>query len=257
VWHSWDHHSCFSNIDAEKTIAAINTSQQKAHEFLKNADWLIITLGTAFSYELTGEAIKTGTSKTPATEDWKVANCHRAPAQWFEKHLSSIEEINTILSKTIDKLLQFNPKLNIIFTISPVRHIRDGVVENNRSKARLIEAVHQLTDEFNNVNYFPSYELVIDVLRDYRFYAEDMVHPNYAATGFVLEKFIETHISNETQKILPEIIKLNVARKHNPVHPSTDAHKNFLQTYLERTKSLKQQFPYLNFEEEIFYFSKL
>ncbi|MBD0332323.1 MAG: GSCFA domain-containing protein [Chitinophagaceae bacterium] len=248
LWHSWDHHSRFSNTDAQKAVDEINASQQTAREFLKDADWLIITLGSAFNYHLVPEP-------PLQMERRSVANCHRAPAQWFEKHLSAIEDIISNLQQTIEQLFQFNPKLKIIFTISPVRHIRDGVVENNRSKARLIEAVHHVINQSNKLYYFPSYEIVIDVLRDYRFYAEDMVHPNYAATEFVLEKFIQTYMSDETVALIQEIKKLVIARKHRSVHPSTEAHKKFLLSHLEKTKALRQQYPYLNLQEEIDYFS--
>ena len=175
VWQSWQHHSRFSHTDREECLKAINASQVRAHQFLKEANWLVITLGSAFSYRL-----KDGRA---------VANCHRAPAQTFTKHLMTIEEINTALDGCLHQLRYLNPELQIIFTVSPVRHIRDGVVENNRSKARLLEAVHHLVDKFDRLYYFPAYELVIDVLRDYRFYDVDMAHPNYPATQFVLEKF--------------------------------------------------------------------
>jgi hypothetical protein len=137
-----------------------------------------------------------------------------------------------------------------------VRHIRDGVVENNRSKARLIESVHHLVNKFDRLNYFPAYELVIDVLRDYRFYSEDMVHPNYLATDFVLEKFLETYMNEETNMLIREIKRISMARKHKPTHPTTDAHKKFLQTNLEKLKLLEQQYPFINFTEEKNYFSK-
>jgi len=137
-----------------------------------------------------------------------------------------------------------------------VRHIRDGVVENNRSKARLIESVHHIINKFDRLYYFPAYELVIDVLRDYRFYSEDMVHPNYLATDFVLEKFIETHMNDETKILIGEIKKILISRKHKPSHPSTEAHRKFLQSHVEKVKSLQQQYPHVNFSEEMEYFLK-
>jgi hypothetical protein len=243
LWHSWNHHSRFSHPDPEQALTKINASQQEAHQFLKNADWLIITLGSAFSYKLLEH------NYLP------VANCHRAPAQWFQKHLSTLDEIIARLDNTIHQLFHLNPKLQIIFTISPVRHIRDGVVDNNRSKARLIEAVHHLVNKFDRLYYFPSYELVIDVLRDYRFYAEDMVHPNYLATGFVLEHFTKTYMSEATLVLIEELKKLAIARKHRSAHPGTEAHKKFLQSHLAKTLDLKQRYPYLDLESEIAYFS--
>jgi hypothetical protein len=154
-------------------------------------------------------------------------------------------------------LKEFNPKLKFIFTVSPVRHIRDGVVENNRSKARLIESVHYLDTKFESAWYFPAYELVIDVLRDYRFYDIDLVHPNYPATEFVLEKFTESCIDEETQLLMQEVKKIVIARKHKPFQPQTKAHQQFLITHFEKVKALQEKFPFLNFKEELVYFSQI
>jgi hypothetical protein len=248
VWQSWQHHSRFSGVDKKEVLANINQSQETAHWFLKDADWLIITLGSSFSYRL----IKTDMEGAALP----VANCHRAPAQWFQKHLMTVTEIIEALDNTIHQLFYFNKKINIIFTISPVRHIRDGVVENNRSKARLIESVHHLVNKFDRLYYFPAYELVIDVLRDYRFYSEDMVHPNYLATDFVLEKFLETYMNEETNVLIREVKRISIARKHKPTHPTTEAHKKFLQSNLEKLKLLEQHYPFINFTEEKNYFAQ-
>ena len=247
VWHSWQHHSRFSNMSATEAIQIINASQQKAHAFLKEADWIIITLGSSFSYRLTELA------NNRAGEG--VANCHRAPGQWFTKHLLSIDETVTMLDNTYHQLLQFNPKLKIIFTVSPVRHIRDGVVENNRSKARLIESVHHMVNKFDRLYYFPAYELVIDVLRDYRFYDIDLAHPNYMATSFVLEKFTESCIDSGARSLMEEVRKIVIAKKHKAFQPSTEAHKQFLKAHAEKTKELMNQFPFLDMQIELNYFS--
>ena len=150
---------------------------------------------------------------------------------------------------------RFNPSLQILFTISPVRHIRDGVIENNRSKARLIEVVHHLVNKFDKLYYFPAYELVIDVLRDYRFYDIDLVHPNYPATRFVMEKFMEHCVDAESARLSAEIQQVVTARKHKPFQPSTDAHKKFLQAHLEKARELKGRYPFLSLDEELNYFS--
>jgi hypothetical protein len=242
TWNSWQHHSRFSNIDKNACLLNINQSQQQAHEFLKDADWLIITLGSAFTYKL-------------AETSYAVANCHKAPAQNFNKTLNTIEEIVIAFDSTMHRLFHFNSKLKIIFTISPVRHLRDGVVDNNRSKARLIEAVHHLVNKFDKLHYFPAYELVIDVLRDYRFYDVDLAHPNYAATQFVLDKFSETCFDQSTRESLEEIKKIVIAKKHKPFNPGSLLHKKFLQQQFEKTKRILQTHPYLNFEEELKYFS--
>lgn len=242
LWQSWQHHSRFSGMDADECLAVINQSQASAHHFLRHANWLIITLGSSFSYRLVESGMP-------------VANCHRAPAQWFRKHLMTIEEINTVLDNCLHQLFQFNPQLQILFTISPVRHIRDGVMENNRSKARLIEVVHHLVNKFDRLNYFPAYELVIDVLRDYRFYDIDLVHPNYAATKFVMEKFMDSCVDPESALLTAEIQQIVTARRHKPFQPNTAAHKKFLQTHWQKAESLQKKYPFISFEEELNYFS--
>jgi hypothetical protein len=241
LWQSWHHHSKFSGLDKEEVLGKINASQQEAHTFLKEADWLIVTLGSAFSYQV---------METKAF----VANCHRAPRQWFNKHLTGIDEIVKTFIETINQLLTINPSLKIIFTVSPVRHIRDGVVENNRSKARLVEAVHHLVEQYENAYYFPAYELVIDVLRDYRFYDIDLVHPNYAATEFVFEKFTANYIEQESQLMMEEIKKFVTAFKHKPFQPASVAHKAFLQKNLHQAMQFQQKHPYVDLAKEIAYF---
>ena len=243
IWNSWQHHSRFSNTDKDACLKNINQSQNDAHEFLKEADWLIITLGSAFTYKL-------------ADNLQPVANCHKAPAQTFIKHLNTIEEIITAFDSAIHQLFHFNNKLKIIFTISPVRHLRDGVVDNNRSKARLIEAVHHLVNKFDRLYYFPAYELVIDVLRDYRFYDVDLAHPNYAATQFVLENFSANCFDDSTRELMEEIKKLMIAKKHKPFNPQSQLHKKFLEQQLAKTNHLQTEHPYLDLKKEIEYFSQ-
>jgi hypothetical protein len=244
LWQSWNHHSNFSGMNAADVLLNINLSQKSAHEHLKNATFLIITLGSSFSYQL-------------SEDDQPVANCHRAPGQWFNKHLLTTEETVAALEESILKLAAFNPGVQIIFTISPVRHIRDGVIENNRSKARLIEAVHQLVDKFEQAHYFPAYELVIDVLRDYRFYDIDLVHPNYAATEFVFEKFEHYFIDAEARTYMEEIKKIANGYKHKPFQPATQSHQSFLKASFEKVKILQEKLPQLDFSKELTYFSKL
>jgi GSCFA family len=255
VWNSWHHHSRFSHIDRKECLRIINESQQRAHEFLKEADWLIITLGTSFSYRLSEltpqpafQSLDSGNN--PAS----VANCHRAPAQWFSKHLLSITEIIEAMDFCVHQLFQFNPKLHIIFTVSPVRHIRDGVVDNNRSKARLIEAVHHIIGKFDKLHYFPAYEIVIDILRDYRFYDIDFVHPNYMATDFVLQKFTAACLDDEARHLMEELKKISIARRHKAFQPATKAHQQFLKSSAQKTKELQKKYPFINLAEEIDYF---
>ena len=152
LWQSWYHHSVFSGMDKMEVLKKINQSQQDAHSFLKKAKWLIITLGSSFSYRLSEIAPPIKGERRQSEES--VANCHRAPAQWFHKHLLTIEEIHGVQDNCIQELLKFNPDIQILFTVSPVRHIRDGVIENNRSKARLLEVVHNLVHKFDRLHYF-------------------------------------------------------------------------------------------------------
>ena len=239
---SWKHHSLFSGMDANEVLQNINYKQQEAHGFLQNADWLIVTLGSSFHYRL----VETGQP---------VANCHRAPGQWFTKHLLTIEETVAALENCMHRLFHFNDKLKIIFTISPVRHVRDGVIENNRSKARLIEAVHHLVNKFDRLYYFPAYELVIDVLRDYRYYDIDLVHPNYAATDFVFQKFAEHFIEPAAQALMAEVKSIGLAYRHKPFQSGTQGHKNFLESSYQKAKTLHEKFPFLNLDKELAYFS--
>lgn len=251
-WHSWQHHSRFSGVDAAQVVRQINQSQQQAHQFLKDANWLIVTLGSSFVYKLT-EAADASISKGVGL---MVANCHKAPAQAFHKHLSTIEEMISALDTTLHQLFHFNSKLRVIFTVSPVRHIRDGVVENNRSKARLIETVHHLVNKFDRLYYFPAYELVIDVLRDYRFYDIDLVHPNYPATQFVLEHFSASCLSEPTRELMEAVKKIVLARRHKAFNPQSQQHRQFLATAAARAKELQNQYPYLDFSEELSYFEQ-
>jgi GSCFA family len=244
LWQSWKHHGIFSDTNQPSVLNKINRSQQTAHMFLKQADWLIITLGSAFVYLLKEQ------NKT-------VSNCHRAPADWFTKKLLPVEEMLAVLDEGMHRLFEINPKLKIVYTISPVRHIRDGVIENNRSKARLIEVAHQLVGKFNRTYYFPAYELVIDVLRDYRFYDKDLVHPNYMATNYVVENFMEHYVHTETRLIADEIKKLQISLRHRALHPETEAHRRFLQEQYDKTLELKTKYPFLNFETELKHFKQV
>jgi len=253
IWHSWKHHSRFSNTNLNEAVRVVNQSQERARKFLKDADWIIITLGSSFSYRLTEVASKANPSEKVGEG---VSNCHRAPAQWFDKYLMTTQEIISSLDVCMRKLFEFNPRLNVILTVSPVRHIRDGVVENNRSKARLIESVHELVRRLDKVYYFPSYELVIDVLRDYRFYDIDLVHPNYMATEFVLEKFAEACIDEDTQKTMNEVKSIVIARKHKAFQPETKAHQQFLESYLRKAKAMSAEYPFLNLQDELNYFAE-
>lgn len=243
LWHSWNHHSIFSGPNKNEVLNKINSSQSRAHAFLKEATVLIITFGTAFNYQLKNS------SKN-------VANCHKAPSTFFTKNLLPIEEIKTDLLSVITALEQFNPGLKIIFTISPVKHVRDGLVENNRSKARLIETVHSIIEEKENVFYFPSFELVNDVLRDYRFYKTDLVHPNETATSFVFEKFCNSFVDDNSMKIMIEIKRIIDAANHKPFFKESVAHQKFIATQLQKINEIEKKYSHINLSKEKKYFEE-
>ncbi len=246
-WHSWKHHSRCSGITADEAVKKINKSTIEAHQYLKQADYLFITLGSAWVYQLTDKAVGAGIGTT-------VANNHKAPSDWFEKKLLSPSEIVVLFNKLLQELKLFNPHLRVIFTISPVRHLREGVIENNRSKAALIQSVHELEQAYEYLYYFPAYELVIDDLRDYRFYSEDLVHPNYHATQYVWEKFTEACLSNNTQQLLRQIKEINLAYQHLPFNAETQAHQAFLKKYAILTKQLMEIHPEIDYTDTLAYF---
>lgn len=246
-WHSWKHHSRFSALTPEDALSRINASIEQAHDFMKKADQVMITLGSSWIYTLTDKAVN-------GKKGSVAANNHKAPADWFNRRLMTPEEVVSVLDNMIHRLFLFNQHVQIIFTISPVRHIRDGVIENNRSKAVLIQSVHHLVEKFDNLYYFPSYELVIDDLRDYRFYSEDMVHPNYYATQYVWDKFIAACMTEKTKKLMEEIHKVNLAFQHKPFNPTSEQHKKFMRSYLDKTKELQQKLPGVDWEQEVRYF---
>ena len=249
AWHSWHHHSKFSGLSAQESLDKINASNNQTHAYIKGADFLMITLGSAWTYTLTPNALNARVGSV-------AANNHKAPASWFAKKLLTPEETISALDNVLYRSSGINPQLQIIFTISPVRHLREGVIENNRSKAVLIQAVHTLAERKDNVYYFPAYELVIDDLRDYRFYAEDLVHPNYHATQYVWEKFTGACMSDETRNLMEEIASINLAFNHKAFNPHSEQHKKFLRSYYEKTKALQDKYAYLNFKDELQYFAQ-
>lgn len=240
-WNNWDFHSRFSTPDKAICLNQINASISKAADFIEQADWLFITFGSAHTYTLNDS-------------DTIVGNCHKVPQKQFSKKLLTTNEIVSEYTELIARLKKHNPTIKIVFTVSPVRYIRDGVVENNLSKARLIEAVHQLENAHNNTFYFPAYELVIDDLRDYRFYKSDMVHPNQQAIEYVFDHLINTNLDKESLKILDEIKNIISAKNHRPFNVETKAHQQFKNTYLKRCNELISSYPFLDLKPEMEYF---
>lgn len=242
LYASWHHHTEFSSTSPGGALDKINAAVSQGAEFLDKSSWIFITLGTAYSYQLHENGLP-------------VANCHKAPSQWFNKKMLSSQEIIYAFEPILKKLVTKNARLNIVFTVSPVRHVRDGVIENNRSKARLLEAVHTLVERHEQCIYFPAYELVLDVLRDYRFYDTDLVHPNSLATQFVFETFCDHYLDTPAQALMEEVKKVRSAFHHRPLHPHTQQHKQFLSAHLEKTKQLQKKLPMLDWLEELNYFS--
>ena len=194
------------------------------------------------------------TALAPLSDGQVVANNHKAPASWFTKSLMQPDNLKERLSNLVHALLEFNSELHIVFTISPVRHLREGLVENNRSKAVLIHAVHEVIATMNQVEYFPAYEYVIDDLRDYRFYSEDLVHPNYAASGYVWEKLVETYMKDTTQVIMKQVAELQLAVNHKPFFAGSAEHQKFTQSCIDKTERLIQSYPNLPLQKHLEFF---
>jgi hypothetical protein len=230
LYHSWDHHSRFSGLNPDEVLQGINTHQSAAAERLENADWLMITLGSAHTYTL-------------QDTNRLVGNCHKVPAAAFHKKLLTAQDIISALDNLMHRLFFRNRKVKILFTISPVRYVRDGVVENNLSKAILLQAVHHMVNKFDRLFYFPAYELVMDDLRDYRFYKEDLVHPNEMAINYVWEHFINAGLSTPDKPLFNNITDINRAAAHRPFNPEGQQHQQFLQTYARKVETLMQQHP--------------
>jgi hypothetical protein len=247
LWASKEHHTRFSHPEQIHALQNINKEFKAAADFIKTADWILITLGSAFVYEW---------KHIDPKSDYEniAANCHKIPTDKFNRRLLSPIEIVNVLKKMQERVLSVNAKAKFIFTISPVRHLREGFIENNRSKSALIQAVHELTND-SNIFYFPAYELVIDDLRDYRFFAEDLVHPNYAATNYVWEKFIPAVIDESSQIIMKEINEINAAVNHKVFNEKGNAHKLFKEKFKGKVLMLQQKYSFLDLTYELNYFS--
>lgn len=242
-WNSWEHHSRFSDTDKNVCLNTINSEITSAYTYIKEAEWLFITFGSAYTYKLN------------STNEF-VGNCHKIPQKEFTKILLSIDEIIADYSLLMKELKTVNSKLKIIFTVSPVRYIRDGITENTLSKARLIETVHQLVHQHDNVFYFPAYELMMDDLRDYRFYKTDLVHPNEQAIGYIFEKLMDSAFSKEAKQVFEKVQDIVTATQHRPFQPHTDTYKKFKNTYLLRCKQLKKEYSFLDLQKELNYFKQ-
>ncbi len=231
-WFSYAHHSSFSAIEADDCLENINQRIDIAAEKLRNIKMLLITFGTSWVYKL-------------VENKQIVSNCHKMPASDFERFILNTDTIVTDFQDLIGDLKKINPKLHIVFTISPVRHWKDGANGNQISKAILLLAVNKLC-ETENVHYFPSYELVLDDLRDYRYFNDDMLHPNNKAVEYIWEKFSDSFFDEDTQNLNIRLEKLYLASQHRPFNPESVAHKKFISSQLSKIKSIKNEYPYLD-----------
>jgi len=237
-WHCFDAHSCISNPSKEQLVVDLNTGLDQTAEQLKVASHVIITLGTAWVYRNrdSGEI---------------VANCHKVPQTNFTKELLSVDEVRESLKRITTLIQSVNSSTHVIFTVSPVRHLKDGFVENQRSKAHLISAIHQTIETSNfspRVSYFESYEIMMDELRDYRFYAKDMIHPNEIAIDYIWEKFVEVWINDSITDDMKKVDEVQRGLQHRPFNPESEAHQKFLTSLSKKIAYIRKAYPFMDFE---------
>ena len=238
-WHCFNAHSKLSDISKHNLLKVLNAQIKETQKCIQESSHIIITLGTSWVYRF-------------IASDKIVANCHKVPQKQFKKELLSIEAIYQSLDNIISLITSVNKDAVVIFTVSPVRHLKDGFVENMQSKSHLISAIHQFLNQKSstiNLNsfYFPSYEIMIDELRDYRFYAEDMMHPNQTAINYIWKKFINVWIHDDAKSIMNEVDDIQKALRHKPFNADSEAHKKFLQNLEQKKKSLIKRLPNISF----------
>lgn len=234
LWHCFEVHSELSHPDKETFLTNLNLKIQQSHNLIIQSTHIIITYGTSWVYrnKLSGKI---------------VANCHKIPQNQFEKEILSKETIEKAIQNTIALVQKINPDCHFIFTISPVRHIKDGFVENNISKSHLIAAIHSSNFQFPTSSYFPSYEIMMDELRDYRFYAEDMLHPSQMAIDYIWQRFSETTISAESHSIMQEVDNIQKGLAHRPFNPDSASHQEFCKNLIKKINTLASKFPQIQF----------
>lgn len=243
LWLSFAHHGSFSQHDKTACLANINQQYVQAIDALAKAKFLFITFGTTFIYK------RRDTQQV-------VANCHQLPTSFFERENKQIEQIKDIWLPLLAQLLAKNPQLQLIFTLSPIRHWKDGAIDNHLSKATLRVAIHELTQHFSTQTaYFPAYELLIDDLRDYRFYERDMLHPNTMAIDYIWQKFKMQYLhGNETSELMTRITAITEAYQHRPRYPHSESHRQFVQNMITQIDKINQQYPNIDLEKEKKYF---
>lgn len=238
TWYSLMHHSSFSASSPDECLEKINDRICKGHENLLQADWILITWGSSFVYT------------------WKengeiVGNCHKLPTRLFERRMVSVEEITTTYIPLLQQLHTLRPHLQCLFTVSPIRHLKDGLHGNQLSKANLLLAADKICQELDFCHYFPSYEIMMDELRDYRFYADDMMHPSPLAIEYIWECFSNCYFTPSTLSFLKEWDKIRRGLAHRPFNPETEAYQTFLSQILLKLEELKEKLPYLDVQKEI------
>ena len=236
IYFNYDFHSAFSALTAPELSTRLINSIGASHYFLKDADWLLITYGTAWVYQRqdTGEI---------------VANCHKLPSANFSKSLMSVEQIQSSFAAFFEQLKKFNPEIRAILTVSPVRHIKDTLELSSVSKAILRVACHSISEQYADVEYFPAYEMMMDDLRDYRFYKSDMLHPTAEAEDYIWDKFMERYFSTDLKDFVKQWDSILSALRHKPFHPGTPAHQQFLRDTLKKLENIKRMD--IDVEEEI------
>ena len=219
---SLDHHTSFNSKFLHQTLDKINSKIEEGNRFLQNTNWVLITYGTSFIYEF-------------LPKKKLVANCHKIPGKYFEKRLLTHLELTDSIYETIVNLKDITkPNVQILFTVSPVRHTKDGFVENSLSKSKLITAIHEILPQFENCHYLPVYEILMDDLRDYRFYKEDLIHPNSQAINYIREKFGNAFFSDETMDFVEENFKIDKALSHKNSDENNAKYQEFLEKLNQR-----------------------
>jgi lysophospholipase L1-like esterase len=237
LWHCFDVHSDLSNSNKEDLLESLNAIIKSTKQQLEETSHIIITYGTSRVY------------RNIESNDI-VANCHKVPQKQFKKELLSVDESKENITNTIKFIHSVNPNCNIIFTVSPVRHIKDGFVENQLSKAHLISAIHSVLETEqgkSNTEYFPSYEIMMDELRDYRFYAEDMLHPNQVAIDYIWKRFKETVILEAAFSTMDEVESIQKSLSHKPFNPTSASHLKFESKLREKITKLESQYSFMKF----------
>lgn len=233
-WHSFFHNSDFSHHKKEIVLEAIKLQLEVTSDYLKNTDWAIITLGTSFVFH-------------HRQKDFVVSNCHKLPQKEFNRFMLSADESYEKLIHILGLLKHYNPNIKIILTVSPVRHWKDGAIDNQISKSALILAVNKLTNENSDVFYFPSYELMMDDLRDYRFYAGDLLHPNEIAVEYIWNKFINSFLNERAINFINEFDPIWKAKNHNPRNPGSPVHLKFIENIKEKLNSIREKYNEVDF----------